>query len=77
MQADTAQPNTSKFIDDELLTVDELKTLLKLPSRNWIYQRIHSRTLPFAFIKIGHYTRFRLSDVQRWIASQTTPGSAA
>ena len=50
---------------DLLLDVDDLQSVLNLPSKNWIYQKIHSGTLPFPFVKAGHYVRFPLSGVQR------------
>jgi excisionase family DNA binding protein len=57
--------------DDELLTVDELNAALKLPSKNWVYQRIHNGKLPFDYVKIGHYVRFPASSVRNYIKSQT------
>jgi excisionase family DNA binding protein len=71
MQAETKAQ--SALEDDELLTVDELAgpRWLKLPSRNWIYQKTHDGTLPFAYIKVGSYLRFPASDVRRWLESQT------
>jgi len=57
--------------DDELLTPEETVAGLKLPSRDWLYQRIHSDTLPFPYVKVGHYLRFPLSGLRKYIASQT------
>jgi len=60
---------------DSLLTPDEVAHLLKIP-KSWIYGRIHSRTLPFALVKVGHYCRFPESGVRAFIerATKTTVG---
>ena len=61
---------------EELLTLSELTAALKLKT-NWVYQRIHTGTLPFEYVKIGHYLRFPASGVQKYIQSQTRGGDAA
>jgi excisionase family DNA binding protein len=55
--------------NDELLTVDELAAVLKV-NRGWIYQRIHSKSLPFGYVKVGHYPRFPRSGVERFLEDQ-------
>ncbi len=52
--------------NDELLTPDDFEALTKIP-KSWIYGRIHSKTLPFRFIKIGRYVRFRNSDIEDFL----------
>jgi predicted DNA-binding transcriptional regulator AlpA len=61
--------------ESPLITAEELVDALRLPSKNWIYQRIHTKNLPFDHIKIGHYLRFRADDVRKYIESQTRQGS--
>jgi excisionase family DNA binding protein len=60
---------------DNLLTPDEVANLLKIP-KSWIYGRIHSRSLPFPLVKVGHYCRFPESGVRAFIekATSTTAG---
>ena len=55
---------------DELLTVDELAQLLKVP-RTWIYQRTRLRgneRLPH--IKVGKYVRFEEAVVRQFLERQ-------
>ena len=59
---------------EEVLTVAEVAAMLKV-SHGWIHQRIHARTLPFPYFKVGHYPRFPVSGIKRFIAEQM--GSAA
>ena len=60
---------------ENLLTPDDVSRLLKIP-RSWLYGRIHSKTLPFAMLKVGHYVRFPESGVKDFIARSTTqPGA--
>ena len=54
-----------------LLTVDDLKEIFKVPS-SWVYGRIHRGDLPFPYLKIGHYVRFRSSDVEAYLESVAT-----
>lgn len=56
---------------ETLLTPDEVSALLKIP-KSWLYGRIHSRTLPFPMVKIGHYVRFPESGVKDFIAKSTS-----
>ena len=46
--------------DDPFLTVDELAGYLKV-KKNWIYQKVHSRDIPYH--KIGKQLRFRKSEI--------------
>lgn len=56
---------------ETLLTPDEVSALLKIP-KSWLYGRIHSRTLPFAMVKIGYYVRFPESGVREFVAQSTS-----
>jgi len=60
--------NGSKM--EYLLTVDDLKEMFKVPS-SWVYGRIHRGDLPFPYLKVGRYVRFRASDVEAYLESVT------
>ncbi len=62
--------------NDELLDLVELTAGLKVKS-GWVYQKIHSGTLPFPYLKVGHYLRFPASGVREYLASQLRPGVRA
>jgi len=55
---------------EHLLTVDDLAKIFKL-QRSWVYGRIHRGELPFPYLKIGRYVRFRASDVEAYLESVT------
>ena len=49
--------------DDELLTVEEVAQLLKVPT-SWVYERCRASAQdPLPHIKLGKYLRFRNSDL--------------
>ena len=50
----------------ELWDVNDVTRRLKV-RKSWIYARVHSRSLPFPFIKVGHYLRFRRQDIEDYI----------
>ena len=55
---------------DELLTVDDVATMLKVP-KSWVYERTRRRgkdRLPF--LKLGKYVRFEPDAVRAFLASQ-------
>jgi excisionase family DNA binding protein len=55
---------------DELLTVEEVAQLLKVP-RSWVYERTRTRgddRLPF--VKLGKYVRFEESQVWEYVRRQ-------
>ena len=56
---------------ESLLTVNDLTRIFKIP-RSWIYGRIHRGDLPFQYLKIGHYVRFRATEVEAYLESVTT-----
>ena len=55
---------------DELLTVREAATLLKV-APNWIYERTRLRALPMR--KIGGHVRIPRKELMEWIDTQDTP----
>ena len=64
-----AQSETAHDLD-ELLTVDEVAALLKVP-RSWVYEHTRSRGTPRAerlpYIKLGKYLRFDARAVREFI----------
>ena len=61
------EPSASDEYSDELLTIDELAAILKVP-RSWIYLHTRHRsktTIPH--VKIGKYLRFSEADVRRFL----------
>jgi excisionase family DNA binding protein len=57
---------------DELLTVEEVATLLRVP-KSWIYQHTRKRDkerLPH--VKLGKYLRFFASDIRKFLESKTS-----
>ena len=61
------EPYSYGEASDELLTIDELAAILKVP-RSWIYLHTRKRsktTIPH--VKIGKYLRFSEADVRRFL----------
>ena len=50
----------------ELLTIDEVAALLKVP-KSWIYERTRRKAIPH--IKLGKYLRFQADVLARWLGS--------
>ncbi len=62
MFAETSNPN----LQDELLTVDEVATIFKVPV-SWVYERTRRReTERIPHKKLGKYLRFVESEVWAW-----------
>jgi excisionase family DNA binding protein len=61
-------------MEDEILTLKELATYLKIAERT-LYRLAQEHQLP-AF-KVGGSWRFRRADIDRWIEDQTAAHSAA
>jgi excisionase family DNA binding protein len=57
---------SSSLESDALFTPDDFEALTKIP-KSWLYGRIHSKSLPFAHLKIGRYVRFRKSDIEDFL----------
>ena len=56
---------------DELLTIDELAAILKVP-RSWIYLHTRKRSKrAIPHVKIGKYLRFSEVDVRRFLSIAT------
>lgn len=62
---------------DELLTVDQLSTLLK-KNRRWVYRSCRSVTPPekrLPHVRLGGEPRFIRASIEKWLANQETSGS--
>src|SRR4051794_30493242 len=69
----SGQPQQSPI--EELLTLDETAQLLKV-RKSWLHNRCYLGRLPFPFLKVGNFTRFRRSDIQKYLMDQTRmPGT--
>jgi excisionase family DNA binding protein len=52
---------------DELMTVDEIAALLKVPV-SWVYERTRRRGVErIPHVKLGKYLRFSLPEVKTWL----------
>ena len=60
----------SKSNDNELMTVNELANYLKVKT-SWVYEKIHTREIPFK--KIGKFPRFRKRDIDIWLDNPYHP----
>ncbi len=63
----TAQSNNGS---DQLLTVEEVAEMLRVP-KSWVYERTRRRApnrIPG--FRLGKYWRFREADVLEWLARQ-------
>lgn len=54
-----------------LLTLEQAAARLAVP-KSWLYGRIHAGTLPFKYVKVGHYVRFQESEIMRFVESGGT-----
>ena len=56
--------------DDELLTTPQAAAILKLTPETLVQWRFHKRQPALKYIKVGGCIRYRLSDVNKYIASR-------
>lgn len=61
---------------EKLLNVKEAAEILGVKP-SWIYGNVHQGTLPFPAVYVGRYLRFKQSDVQAYIETQTRAASAS
>jgi excisionase family DNA binding protein len=62
-----AEPSPYDTNFDELLTVDELAAILKVP-KSWIYLHTRKRSkTAVPYVKIGKYLRFSEADVRQFL----------
>lgn len=55
-----------------LLTVAEAAARLRVKP-SWIYGHIHAGTLPFRYVKVGHYVRISEQELDDYIERSTQP----
>jgi excisionase family DNA binding protein len=53
---------------DTILSVQDLSAYLKV-DKSWVYKQVQLGTIPY--FKCGKYTRFKKSQIDRWIESET------
>ncbi|MCP4374123.1 MAG: helix-turn-helix domain-containing protein [Deltaproteobacteria bacterium] len=56
--------------DDELMNVEEIAEYLKV-TKSWIYQKVHSRQIPFR--KAGKFPRFKKNHIDLWMLNPYHP----
>jgi excisionase family DNA binding protein len=68
--------NQNSFDTNELLTVNEVAALLRVPV-SWVYDRTRKRSLDrLPGIRLGKYWRFRQTEVLAWVESQRVRSNA-
>lgn len=60
---------------DEILTITDVAAMLKLSKRT-ISNLLVDHTNPLPAMRIGRSVRFRVSDVQAWLARQAEKNAA-
>ncbi len=67
-------PEAGQSDTDDLLTLDEVAALLKLP-KSWIYERTRRKLIPH--VKLGKYLRFPRAALSRWVHADDSAELAA
>ena len=63
--------------DDEVLTVDEVATMFKIP-RSWVYEHVRRRAkLRIPSFKVGKYNRFWRNEVRAFFRQKCVSASMA
>ena len=57
-----------KFEGDIIFTVESLAEYLQVDV-SWVYKSVSTKSIPY--IKIGKYTRFKKSVIDKWVETQT------
>lgn len=70
--AAAARPPSAPAADEQLLTVPEVATLLRLTVKG-IYAMVEARRIPF--VRVSNRVRFVRSDVVRWLSENRVPAS--
>ena len=55
-------------MEDNIFDVKQLACYLKV-DESWIYKQVSLKAIPF--FKCGKYTRFKKSEIDRWVESET------
>ncbi len=53
----------------KLLKVPRVAEILDVP-KSWLYGHVHAGTLPFPYLKVGTYLRFRPEDIENYIENE-------
>ena len=61
----------SKSNDNELMTVEELRKYLKFKKKSSIYDKVHSKAIPF--LKNGTLLRFKRKHIDLWLQNPYHP----
>src|SRR4051794_18290799 len=57
----------SDGVSEPFVSVAEVAERLGMP-RSWVYKQVQARTIPC--YKLGHYVRFRPSEIEEWVRSR-------
>jgi excisionase family DNA binding protein len=68
MTAHPTTPNPGRHPDDEMLSIEEAATYLRVPVATMRYWR-HLGTGPHSF-RVGRHVRYRRTDLVLWLADQ-------
>jgi excisionase family DNA binding protein len=75
LNGDPIAPHSAVRDLDELLTVDEVASILKV-SRSWVYEHTRARGVPrserLPHIKVGKYVRFNAQSVREFLQRRST-----
>jgi hypothetical protein len=69
MTAQPTNPNPRRQPDDEMLSIEEAATYLRVPVATMRYWR-HLGTGPHSF-RVGRYVRYWRTDLVLWLTEQT------
>ena len=58
---------------EDLKTPQEVADRLRV-QKSWLYQRAHTKTLPFEHVKVGRYLRFPAEGIEQYLRKQRREG---
>ncbi len=61
----------SKSNDNELMTVEEVRKYLEFEKKSSVYDKVHSKSIPF--LKNGTLLRFRRKHIDIWLRNPYSP----
>ncbi|TVL96028.1 MAG: hypothetical protein CV087_23990 [Candidatus Brocadia sp. WS118] len=64
--------NIHQTKSDELMNVKELAQYLKV-KRSWIYEKVHTKKIPFQKAGTGRFLLFKKKDIDQWIKNPYAP----
>jgi excisionase family DNA binding protein len=71
---DALKTRRTEEAEDTLFTVETLAEYL-LVSKQWIYERVQFKEIPY--IKVGKFLRFRKSEIDKWLDGHKVPAASS